>query len=191
MFQVSHISWCTHKFRSFHNSIVLVSIKVSTHSILNVFQNEAKCKAKFCNTFQVFEYLIQFIVQQRHVEVRHGKFEDSLSSILHYFSICQKVFARFVANFDRQHPPLCPPQQYCSLRIPFVVHVACFCVDLKHKSREILRDIVYNCIFLKVFAHYAFWQYDNSDRFVIFRKNWDIHYNAMYQQNTSSCDAQD
>ena len=94
VFQVSHISLCTHKFSSFHNSIVLVSVKVSTQSILNIFQNESKHKINFCSTFQFFEYIIQFIVDQRHVEGWHGKVENSVSSILP-FSICQKVFARF------------------------------------------------------------------------------------------------
>ena len=94
VFQVSHISLCTQKFRSFHSTIVLMSVKVSTHSILKSFQNESKCKVNFCSTFQFFEYIIQFIVEQRNVEGWHGKVEDSVSSILH-FSVRQKVFARF------------------------------------------------------------------------------------------------
>ena len=94
LFEVDNIVWCTHKFRFLHNSIVLVSLKVSAHSILNIFKNEPKCNVNFCSTFQLFEYIIQFIVQQRNVERWHAKFEDSLSSILP-FSIWQKVFARF------------------------------------------------------------------------------------------------
>ena len=94
IFQVKHIRLCTHKFRLLHNSFVLVSEKVSVHSILNVFQNEFKNKVNFCSTFQFFEHIIQFIVEQRLVKGSHGKVEDAVSSILH-FSICQKVFARF------------------------------------------------------------------------------------------------
>ena len=94
MFQVSHVSLFTHKFRPLHKSIVFVGVKVSTHAILNVFQNESKCKGNFRSTFQFFEYKIQFIVEQSIVEGWYGKVEDSVSSILH-FSVCQKVFARF------------------------------------------------------------------------------------------------
>ena len=94
VFQMSHISLYTHKFRSLHNSIIFVSVKVSTHSILKIFQNDSKCKVNFCSTFQFLEYIIQLIVERRHVEGSHGKVEDSVSSVIH-FSICQIVFARF------------------------------------------------------------------------------------------------
>ena len=93
-FQVSHISWCAQKFRSFHNSIVLVCVKVSTYSILKIFQNESKCKVNICSIFRFLGYIIQFIVKKRHVLGWPGKVDDSVYSILH-LSISQKVFARF------------------------------------------------------------------------------------------------
>ena len=75
-------------------------------------------------------------------------------------SICK--ISILLSDFDRQHLPLwCPPHQYCSLRIQFVFHIECFCVDVWHKSWEILRNIVYTCMLLKVLEHCVFWQYDN------------------------------
>ena len=69
-------------------------------------------------------------------------------------------------------------------------HVEFFCVDVKHKSREILRNIVYTCILLNILGHCVFWQYDNLNHPGIMFKNGDIEYNKMYQQNNASCDEQ-
>ena len=69
-------------------------------------------------------------------------------------------------------------------------HVECFCVDVKHKSQEILRDKNYTCMFLKVLLHCVVSQYDNLNHPGIMLKNWDILNTTMYQQNISSCDEQ-
>ena len=37
----------------------------------------------------------------------------------------------------------------------------------------------------------CFLQYDNSDHFLILLRNWDNGYNALYQHNIISADAQD
>ena len=72
-----------------------------------------------------------------------------------------------LSNFDRQHLPLCPPYQYCSLQTQIVFHVECLCVDVKCKSPEILRDTNYTCMFLKVLLHCVVWQYDNLNQLLI------------------------
>ena len=41
LFQVGIAVWCTHIFRPLHNRIVLVSIKMSTRCIFNVFENKS------------------------------------------------------------------------------------------------------------------------------------------------------
>ena len=94
VFQVSHISLCICKFSPHHNSIVFVSVKVTTHSILNVFQNQSNWKVNFCSTFQSFENIVHFFIEQTHVQGWHGKVEDPVSTIL-LFSSCPKLFARF------------------------------------------------------------------------------------------------
>ena len=68
-------------------------------------------------------------------------------------------------------------------------HVECFCVDVKHRSREILRDIVYSCNLLKVLEHCVSWPHDNSNHPGTLLKNWDTGYNIRFQLSPSSCDA--
>ena len=98
-------------------------------------------------------------------------------------SVCKIPILR--ANFDRQNFPLCPPHQYSSLRIQLVFHVEHFCVAVKHKSRENLRDVVYTSMLLKVLEHCVSWQHDNSNHPVIMLKNWDTAYNTRFQLNIS------
>ena len=63
--------------------------------------------------------------------------------------------------------------------------IVCFCVDVKHKSREILHGIVYTCKLLSVLEHCVFWQLDNSNHPVIMLKNWDTACNMRFQLDIS------
>ena len=80
-------------------------------------------------------------------------------------SVCKTPF--LLSNIDRQHLPLCPAHQKSSLRTHCVLHVECFCVDIKHKNREILRDIVFTCILVKVLEHCVSWRHQNC------KSSWD------------------
>ena len=95
-----------------------------------------------------------------------------------------------LSNFDRQHLPLCPPHQYCWLRTQFVFHFGCFCVDVKHKSQEILRNTIYTCMFLKVLLHCVVWQCDNLNQPGTMLKSWDIVCNTTFQLSISFCGVQ-
>ena len=72
-----------------------------------------------------------------------------------------------LSNFDRQLLRMCPTHQYCSLRTQFVFHNERFCVDVKHKSQEIVRNTVNTDMLLKVLPHYVVWQYDNLNHLLI------------------------
>ena len=60
-------------------------------------------------------------------------------------SVCKTPI--LLSNYDHQHLPLCPPHQFCSLQTQFILHAECFCVVVKHKSRENPHDILYTCVF--------------------------------------------
>ena len=80
-------------------------------------------------------------------------------------SVCKTLF--LLSNFDRQHLLLCPPHQRCPLRIQFVVLAACFCFDVKQKSRVILREIDYTFMLMKILERCVFWQHDNLNHLLI------------------------
>ena len=90
-----------------------------------------------------------------------------------------------LSNFDRQHLPLCPPHQYCSLRTQFVLQVEYFCVDVKHKSREILHGIVYTCMLLKVLEHCLSWLHGISNHPGTMLRSRDTVCNIGFQLSIS------
>ena len=94
-----------------------MNVKEYTHSILNVFQNESKCKVNFFSTFQFFEYIIHLIFEQTHIEGRRMTWQSwRLCVFYSLFQYLSKSFRKNqipLSNFDHQHLPLCPPHQYC------------------------------------------------------------------------------
>ena len=91
------------------------------------------------------------------------------------------------SNFDRQRLSLYPRHHYCSLRIQFVFNVECFLVDVEHKSQEILRDIVYTCMILKVLERCVSWLHDISNQPATMLKSCGIGYNTWFRMNLASC----
>ena len=109
------------------------------------------------------------------------------------FSVSDKNCCKIpilLSNFHRQHFPLCHPHQHCSLRIQVVFHVECFCVEVEHKSGEILHDIVDTSTILKVLEHCVFWQYDKSNHPGTLLSSWDTGCNITFELSNSFCAVQ-
>ena len=75
------------------------------------------------------------------------------------------------------------------LLAPNTICVPCwvFLCGRQHKSREILRNTVYTCMFLKVLPHCVVLQYDNLKHSGTMLKSWDTGCNTRFQLNISFC----